>query len=285
MTVLARACLGILLVGLAIFASGFWNAARPPIIVAQTLELPGLPPGSRIRALHITDTHAGNPDMRRRRLASIVEQANALNPDLILLTGDYHGGKWLDWPRTRLEDALEPLAGLSAPLGVFASMGNHDSERWTPIVMGRSPGPRLLIDTHVRAGPLAIAALNSSAYRPNITAAMAGIPPGTPTLLLAHEGDQFLWRPHPDTLQPLVIAGHTHGGQIRLPFGFYPADHILGPPICRRGLCTINGWRVFVSSGIGTTFLPLRFGVPPEMVMITLVPSAQASGRKSGTER
>lgn len=274
-----------LLAGLAMLGVGYWNATRPPVVVARTLDLPGLAPGTRIRALHITDVHAGNPDMRRRRLESIVAAANAQRPDIILLTGDYIGGKWLDWPRYRLEDALQPLADLSAPLGVFASMGNHDSVRWTPIVMGRASEPRLLVDTHVRTGPLAVAALNSAAFGADLGAALAGIPPGTPTLLLAHEGDEFIGRTRPEGLDPLVLSGHTHGGQVRLPFGFYPADHVMGRPACRRGGCILNGWRLFVSSGMGTTFLPVRFGVPPEMVLLTLVPPVQDSGRKSGTER
>jgi predicted MPP superfamily phosphohydrolase len=290
MTLLLRLLTGLALVGTVLLVAGIWQAWRTPVVVEVTLPLPGLPSGTRIRALHLSDTHGGPPEMPRERLERIVAQANALTPDIILLTGDYHLSKLSVFGTQRLEDSLEPLAALRAPLGVYASMGNHDTERWTSLVMGRKPWPKLLVDSHVMAGPLAVAAINSAAFRPNINAALADIPPGTPTLLLAHEGDQFQWRPVPDLLRPLVLAGHTHGGQVRLPLGIYPGDVKFGTPLCRRGLCTINGWRVFVSSGVGNTFVPYRLGVPPEMVLITLVaeadlPPGQDSGRNSGTDR
>lgn len=87
----------------------------------------------------------------------------------------------------------------------------------------------------------------------------------------------------------IALAGHTHGGQMLLPFIGSLGARLTGTPLCRRGLCMVNGWRLFVTSGIGTSVVPMRFGVPPEMALLTLhAPVAGAdhsAGRKSATER
>jgi predicted MPP superfamily phosphohydrolase len=256
-----------------------WNEAlRPPRLVQVALPLPGLAAGAEIRVLLLSDIHAGYPDMPPERLARIVAAANQIHPDLILLAGDYHGGKLFDWPGMRVEAAVGPLAALRAPLGVYAVLGNHDTSRWTPWAFERQGSPHPLVNAHVDVGPLVIAGLDSAAHEPDMAAALAGIAPGRPVLLLMHEPDQLLddapGRP------VLALAGHTHGGQIVLPL-LGPAGRLLwSPQPCRRGLCTLGGTRVYVTSGVGTSWLPMRIGVPPEMVLITLY-----SGRKSGTER
>jgi predicted MPP superfamily phosphohydrolase len=263
----------------AIFAGlGFRNALRPPMVVRVALPLPGLPAGQRVRVLLLSDIHGGNPDMPPERLAGIVRQANELRPDLIVLAGDYHGGKVLDWPGMRLETAVGPLAGLRAPLGVYAVLGNHDTLRWTPWAFRRQGGPITLVNAHVDVGPLVVAGLESAERQPDIAATMAGIPAGRPVLLLMHEPEQLVRR------QPgrpvLALAGHTHGGQILLPWIGAPGELVKGRLLCPRGLCELGGTPVYVTSGVGTSWLPMRIGVPPEMVLITLY-----SGRKSGTER
>lgn len=285
-TFLRRVLLWIALILLTLLAAmglflgvGLWNATRPPVVERVELPLPGLPDDVRIRVLLIGDTHAGNPDMPRRRLERIVTQANATKPDLILLAGDYHAGKFIDWPGMRLEDALEPLAGLTAPMGVFAILGNHDQPYWTDWVLARQEGPKLLVNAHVDLGPLAVAGIDSISHSPDIDGALKGVPAGKPVLILLHEPELLLWRR--PSRPALVLSGHTHGGQVILPLVGAPVDRILdGPPPCRRGLCTLRGQKVFVTSGIGTSWLPIRYGVPPEMVEITLY-----SGRKSATDK
>lgn len=283
------ACAALALVFLGV---GYWNATRPPLVVNVRLPLAGLPAGREIRVLHITDTHYGHPDMRTGRLLSIASKANALKPDLIVLTGDYIGGKYLDLPRSRLEEALPPLAALEAPLGVYAVLGNHDQPYWTPRVMARQVRPKLLVNENVDIGPLTIVGLNSAMHGPNMKKAFQGVTPGKPVLLLIHEGDYLSYEAPPKDNPVLALAGHTHGGQIVLPLLGSVGDFVSGKPLCRRGNCTVKGWPLFVSSGVGTTFLPVRYGVPPEMVMITLhapgTPETavdHSTGRKSGTER
>ncbi len=290
---MARALAALAALALLFLGVGYWNATRPPVVVNVRLPLEGLPPGQEVRVLLISDTHFGYPDMRTQRLNGIVSEANALEPDLIVLTGDYMGGKLLDKPRSWLEESLPPLAALQAPLGVYAVLGNHDDLKWTPRVMARQIQPKMLVNENVDVGPLAIVGLNSAWHGVDMKRAFSGVAAGKPVLLLIHEGD-FLEYQQPDAPNPvLTVAGHTHGGQIVLPLIGSLGDLWPAKPLCRRGLCTIKGQQLYVTSGVGTTLLPIRYGVPPEMVMITLyspgTPKAldvdHSTGRKSGTER
>ncbi|MGL6043254.1 MAG: metallophosphoesterase, partial [Sandaracinobacteroides sp.] len=207
--------------GLLLFGWGYWGASRTPVVAEGTHRLPGLAAGTRLRVLLLSDTHFGFPDMPRARLEAIVSQANGLKPDLILLAGDYNGGKLFDFaPSPKLEPALEPLAALSAPLGVFAVRGNHDSVRWTRFVLDRQGTPKLLINSSIDVGPVVVAGVDSVAHGANLRATLAGLPAGEkPVLLLRHEGDPLSKAAAPSGGRAfLALAGHTHGGQILLPF-------------------------------------------------------------------
>jgi len=249
---------------------GLWNATRPPVVAEARLPLAGLPAGTELRVLVVGDTHFGFPDMGTGRLLRIVAQANALNPDLIVLTGDYMGGKILDWPGSRLEQALPPLAALKAPLGAWAVMGNHDEPGWTPKIMALQVQPKMLVNAHVDIGPLVIVGLDSAAHGADPAKALAGVPAGKPVLMLLHEGDHLDWVKPPPANPVLVLSGHTHGGQIILPGIGSVGSLLLGAPRCNRGACRVNGWPLFVTSGVGTSWLPIRYGVPPEIVVLTL---------------
>jgi uncharacterized protein len=249
---------------------GLWNATRPPQLVEARLPLAGLPPGSELRVLVMGDTHFGFPDMGTGRLLRIVSQANVQKPDLIVLTGDYWGGKILDWPHIRLEQALPPMAALKAPLGAWAVMGNHDVAEWTPRIMALQVQPRMLVNAHVDVGPLVVVGLNSASEGADAGKALAGLPAGKPVLMLLHEGDFLAHMTKPPANPVLVLSGHTHGGQIVLPIIGSVGRVVMGETLCNRGTCMINGWRVFVTSGVGTSWLPVRYGVPPEIVVLTL---------------
>lgn len=259
---------------------GWFEATRPPRLVRAEAPLPGLAPGTEVTVLLLSDTHAGPPDMPPARLERIVDRANAAGADLIVLLGDYHTAHLFPWPgRYRLESSLAPLARLEAPLGVFAVRGNHDNI-WTNRIMGAAGRPVLLVNCSRDVGPLVVAGLDSAQHQPDLAKALAGIPAGRPVLLLAHEPEQWAHLDAPP--RPLLLlAGHTHGGQIHPPLFGLLRDW-LRPYRCRRGLCTDRGWTLFVTSGVGTSLLPLRIGVPPEMVLLRLY---APSGRNSGTEK
>lgn len=242
----------------------------------------------------IADIHACDPWMSLDRIESIVERTNALNADLIVLLGDYVAGHH---HVTRIIPAGEwagVLTGLKAPLGVHAVMGNHDY--WDDKVVQRAGcGPTVAHRALEAAGipvyendavrltrngrPFWLAGLGDQlAYAPSqrygraqlfgaddLTATLAKVSDDAPIILLAHE-------PYIATRVParvaLQLSGHTHGGQVRL-FGWSPAlpsQH--GVPLVYGHLrlqCD-----VIISGGLGCSIMPVRVGVPPEIVEVTL---------------
>jgi predicted MPP superfamily phosphohydrolase len=272
---------------MAFITAGYSEALREPVVVQYEIGLKDWPAGAPpLRIVQLSDVHRGPPDMSQARLEAIVEQANALKPDLIVLTGDYHGGKVWDAPSGDLDEAVYPLRRLHARLGVIAVRGNHDEPYWTPRVFARAGIP-LLQGRWLDIGPILVAGVDDLMGQadPEHAAARAiqGAPAGKPLLLLAHEPDFFQWLPG---RIDLMLAGHSHGGQIRLPL---IGSRSTGSPYVDRhlrGQFFEHGQTLIVSSGIGTSILPLRIGVPPEIVEVTLGPtSAYSVGRKSGTDR
>ena len=264
-----RVLLAIVISVLAFAVFGAAYAVQDPRVVHYTVAIAGLK--QPLRLVQISDSHASWIDMPPARLARVVARANALHPDMIVLTGDYIGGKLVEWPEIRLEKALYPLGRLAAPLGVFAVQGNHDSPLWTPRVFARTH-VRLLVGQWVDVGPLLLVGADDLLNLPGpvegLAAAVADAPPGKPMIALSHEPEFFQWLP---PRVQLLLAGHTHGGQIWLP-GWPSLDGYLAAH--RRGLFTEHGQTMIVSSGLGTSVVPLRIGVPPEIVVITLVPKA-----------
>lgn len=254
------------------------------------------PTGLRLRIAALSDIHVSEPYMSVERVRRIVERTNALEPDLIVLLGDYVAGSRVV---SRLVPAAEwapALGGLKAPLGVHAVLGNHDWwEDWTAQRTGEMPiagramqaaGIRVL---HNEALPLAtaqgtvwLAGLGDQlAFAParmrgwrrrgaghDLAATLAPIPEDAPAILLAHEPDIF---PRVPRRVALTLSGHTHGGQVRL-FGFSPVV-----PSPRR-----YAWGhirehtdLVVSGGLGYSLIPVRFGVPPEITLVEIGPKAQ----------
>ncbi|WP_164155571.1 metallophosphoesterase [Sandarakinorhabdus rubra] len=273
-----RLLLALAAAGLALLLAGYWGATRDPVVTRYRLALPSLE--RPLRLVHLSDIHGSPWDMPEARIARIVAQANALRPDIVVITGDFHASKLIDLPM-RLEDSLRPLTALKAPLGVWSVPGNHDQPYWTRVVMRRF-GLRLLAGTLADVGPVQIAGADDLIMGQDSIAGFRrtaqGAAPGKPLIGLVHE--PVLWRHLPANVA-LLLAGHTHGGQIvglgDLRMGPFYRQH-------RRGLFRNRaGQTLIVSAGIGTTWVPLRLGAPAEIVVVELVP--QASGRKSGTDR
>ena len=255
----------------ALFRAGWREATAVPIVVRYDIAVPGWPAGQPpLRVVQLSDTHAGLPDMPLARLRRIIAQVNALAPDLIILTGDYQGEKLLfDSGTSNLDDVVRPFRDLRSRLGTFAVRGNHDNAFWSPAVL---PRYRItyLQNRWVDAGPVIVAGLDDFTMgAPDIAAALKGIPPGKPVIMLMHEPDSF---PQVPASVALTLAGHTHGGQGVLPWGGAPWTGTAFDRAHRRGLFVEGGRRLIVSSGVGTTAVPLRFCVPPEIVVVTLGP-------------
>ncbi|HZG45154.1 MAG TPA: metallophosphoesterase [Allosphingosinicella sp.] len=260
---------------LALAGYGYWSATREPVVREARVEIRGWPAGQgSLRILLLSDIHIQGPDMSPQRLLRIVAQANALRPDLVLIAGDFIGDKEMGTRAYSEAEMAAPLAQLQAPLGRFAVLGNHDHWNNAPAVRAALTGVgiRVLMNEAVRAGPLALGGIDddhtgrSDLGRTLVAMQMAG---GVP-VLLSHSPDPF--PALPDDV-PLMLAGHTHCGQIRLP--------IVGPLATasrhgKRYACgryNERGRTLIVSAGLGTSVLPFRIGAAPDMWLITLTPA------------
>ena len=272
---LARIVAGIIALVLGVFAYGYAEATRTPAIARYTVRSPGWR-GPPITIALISDTHAVLPDMPPARLARIAAQASALHPDLIVLAGDYIGRLQASTGAIAPAAATRVFAGLHAPLGVYAVLGNHDmgdGMRPLPALADavseglRAAGVTVLRNAAVRAGHFWIAGTEDTDWgHADMARALGGVPPGAPLLILFHNPDQFA------TVSPgraaLALAGHTHGGQVLL-FG---KRYVL-PVMHRnwaRGLVWDRGMPMVVTSGVGASFVPVRIGVPPEIALVRL---------------
>ena len=238
--------------------------------------------GPRLRAAIIADLHAGEPFMGPARVRRIVASAQALRPDLVLMLGDYGStNRWV----TRLTPPAEIapiLAGLRAPLGCYAIAGNHD---WwdDAAATTRAAAPEWLralaaagvttLQNRAERHPAGfwIAGLDSQgAFRrrgaDDLAGTLAQLTDDAPAILLAHEPDIF---PRVPERIALTLSGHTHGGQVRL-LGWSP--HVPSRFGNRYALGHVREGRreLIVSGGLGTSILPVRFGVPPELTLVEL---------------
>lgn len=262
---------------------GYWEATRPPRVIRYDVVVGGWPAKRPpLRIVQLSDTHAVGPDMPRARLDAIVSQVNRLQPDLIVLTGDYVSDKVMRSKATSTDAAVAPFGRLRARLGIYAVLGNHDWERDGPgmHMALRRNGIHVLDNHAVAAGPLIVAGVDDEWHgRADLDKTLSAIDrvassnetgrtaTRKPILLLSHSPDIF---PHVPASIDLTLAGHTHGGQVAPPF--------IGPLVTasrygRRyahGHVVERGRHLIVSAGIGTSILPLRLGVPPEIVVVSL---------------
>ena len=258
--------------GVAILAWGYAGATREPIVRRGTVALPGWPDGApALRALLISDVHVAGPDMPPSRLARIVATINRLNPDIVLIAGDLISDKRSATRTYSLAEAIAPLAGLRSRLGTFAVLGNHD--HWRNAGEARAAlhaaGVRLLDNAAVRAGPLALGGLDDAFTDhhdlPATVAAMRAI--SGARMLLSHSPDPF---PDVPGDVSLMLAGHTHCGQIVLPLiGSLSTMSRYGDRYA-CGRVREGGKTLIVGAGLGTSILPLRIGAPPDMWLVEL---------------
>ncbi|MBB5687560.1 metallophosphoesterase [Sphingobium boeckii] len=262
----------ILLVAVALPGWGYWQATRDPIVRTARIMLPDWPQDAPpLRAVLMSDLHVAGPDMPPERLARIVAQVNALKPDIVFIAGDMVSDKFLGMRRYRVDAAVAPLKGLRAPLGTIAVLGNHDHWRDTVAFRREVPkaGVTLLTNQAVRRGPLVIGGVDDRISRHADLAATwrAMDALNGPRVVLTHSPDIVPALPGP---VGLVLAGHTHCGQIRLPFigRITTASHYGERFAC--GVIRDHQQMVIVTAGLGTSIIPLRFGVPPDLWLIEL---------------
>ncbi len=261
--------------GLALGIDAFWlepsslrTAERPlHIEMAETANIKGL------RIAVIADLHAGSPFIDREKIDEVVQQTLAAKPDLILLAGDYVidgviGGHYI--PIETVATALKPL---HAPLGVYAVLGNH--ENWhdpiRTVIAFQRVGIRVLVNrgtSIMRDGrPMWLAGIDDFYTGPSDANAALRRAPVRRALCFTHSPDVFPLLP-PTCL--LTIAAHTHGGQVNLPFfGRLVVPSHYGQRYA-AGLVWEAARYLYVCTGIGTSMLPVRFGVPPEVTVLDI---------------
>jgi predicted MPP superfamily phosphohydrolase len=262
----------LLVLALLLFGWGFLNARADPVVRRATLALPDWPAGAPpVRVILFSDVHIASATMDSARLARIVGQVNALKPDVVLIAGDFASGD--DSARAAaMANGLSPLAGLRARLGVIATLGNHD--HWTdPALIGRAlaaAGVTVLDNQAVQRGPLAIGGVGDAYTRHQDVPALRGAmrPLAGARIILTHSPDLA---PQLPADMALLLAGHTHCGQIVLPL-YGPVTHVAAPRY-RCGIVHEKGRTVVVTGGLGTSAVPLRFGAPPDLWVLTLGPA------------
>lgn len=277
---LKKFALAFLAIALVVAGIAANTTLRSPVVAQYRIAVADWPSDAPpLRIVQLSDIHAAGPDMPPSRIADIVKQVNALRPDLVVITGDFVSDRRLSTHHYDSAESVAPLGALSAPLGVYAVLGNHDHWRGDdPIAPAlRKAGITLLFNRVAAAGPILIAGLDDSwAGMPDLQGVDAerGRAPRRPAILITHNPDVFPMIPAD---YALVLAGHTHGGQIRLPLiGPLSTASAYGTRFV-HGLIEEQGRRMIVSAGLGTSILPFRLGVPPEIVLVTLVPARPAA--------
>lgn len=221
-----------------------------------------------LRIVHLTDIHHGLYFSAEAVLAA-VDLANSLDPDFVALTGDY-----VSYSRNFAHSAAELLGCLRARRGVYAVLGNHDFRVGADLITRalRRQGIEVLRNRHtvVCAGgaDLHLAGVDDLWYSASLPRALRSIPRGRPVILLSHNPQIVASAAHYSV--DLVLSGHTHGGQVRLPFLERKKN---GEPLRRRFHTGWDSWgrtRIYISRGIGTIVLPVRLACPPEMPVFTL---------------
>ena len=259
--------LALVVIALALAAKTWSDTMSDPEIKRATVALTGMPEGQRpITAALLADIHVAGPDMPPSRLARIVEQVNALNPDIVLIAGDLVSEKRTGTHVYTAEEIVAPLAKLKAPLGVVLAPGNHDHWFDWPALADEldKHGIRILQNQAATFGPLAIGGVDDAYTRRDdlgaTLQAMEGLEGGR--LILTHSPDIF---PQVPGDIRLVLAGHTHCGQIRLPFIGAPTSMSRYGERFACGVTKERGQTVITSGGLGTSILPIRFGTRPEV--------------------
>jgi uncharacterized protein len=273
--IIRLALLALLILILSCFVWGFLIEPNRLILHPDTIQIDKWPQElSGLRIAVISDIHAGGPFINDQKLQQIVAMTNGLNPDLIVLLGDYMSPNSWHSHRVEPEVTAAALKNLKAALGVYSVLGNHDW--WYNGAKVRHAleqnGIHVLEDEvaevkwHDRS--FWLVGLADLWTRPqHIGETIAKVPPGSTVIALTHNPDIFPSLPQG---VPLLIAGHTHGGQVNIPLiGTPVVTSDLGPKYT-AGHVFENGHHLFVTTGIGTSILPVRFRVPPESLILTI---------------
>jgi len=275
---------------IALFETAYWLniyawLIEPNQLVVRRVEIVSEDwHGAPLTIAAIGDTHVGGPHVDAARMGRIVARVNELRPELVVLLGDYVGGHVPALERSPAENqdiigGVGTFAAFVARYGKVAVLGNHDSwyDRRTITTALQDAGAAALWNRHIvirrSGGPVVIAGLaDLDTGEPDFAAALDGAPADADTIVLSHSPDVF---PQTPDGVALVLAAHGHCGQVSIP--------LIGRPITplrnQRYACHLieeDGKRMYVTAGIGTSIIPVRFLNPPEIVLITIRPASRS---------
>jgi hypothetical protein len=253
-----------------VFAAwAFWWEPQQLVSREVRLQLPCWT-ARPVRIAVVSDLHVGSPFVTVEKLRVVVDRINARHPDMIVLLGDFVVTGMIGAKFVSPETIAVELAKLDAPLGVFAVLGNHD--RWlsaTRVASAlRSAHIHVIDDAAWRVGGFWLVGVSDFREGPHdVSGALANVVDSAPVVVITHNPDIFPLIPNRVCL---TLAGHTHGGQVAIPFvgrlivpSQYGQRYAIGH--IREG-----GRDLFVTSGVGTSIIPIRFRVPPETVFLEI---------------
>lgn len=264
-----------------LIAWGFWWEPGHLVVREVELRVDGWNDAhAGLRVALLADLHVGSPRNGIENLRRVIRKTNETDPDIVLLLGDLvisgvPGGRFVSPERIAAE-----LAALQPGVGSFAVIGNHDAwldaDRVTEALHG--VGIQVLRNTATRVdwhgAGLWLGGVNDFwTGEPDLQATSADVTDGEPLVLFTHNPDIFPFVPSRATL---TIAGHTHGGQVNIPLLGRPLVPSLYGERYAAGHVVEDGRDLFVSTGVGTSRLGVRFRVPPEVTILELHPASSA---------
>lgn len=260
-----------LLVSLPLAIAGYSYAIEPNWIETTHLEIPisGLPREfDGLRVVQISDLHVG-PYASKEDVERVVAAVNRLKPDVVAITGDF-----VSLSAENIYPCAEALEKLSPRMGTYGILGNHDFATDPDAIAEalRSVGISVLRNQadHLTIGSqrLWIVGVDDVyLFQDDLPGAMADVPPGDKSILLCHSPDiveQAIEMPI-----DLILVGHTHGGQVRLPIFGAPVLPVHNPQY-EAGLFAVGQSLMYVNRGLGVVYPPVRFMSRPEITVITL---------------
>ena len=247
--------------------------AQPHVVRHYSLTLPGWPRFEHpLRIALLSDLHVGAHTDDLARYAGIAKEIAAFLPDLVLLGGDYVNMQMLGGGRVPPRVTARMLARIMGRHGRFAILGNHDYVYGEQEVAAALRAQGIAVLDHERGtfafGKHAIDVIglpDAHAIRPQAHALISGLTPERPTIVLAHDP---VWFKDVPAGPFLTLAGHTHGGQIKLPGLGVVRNASRAPLRWSHGLVVEGGRHLIVTAVLGTSNIPLRIGVPPEFVVV-----------------
>ncbi|MEN6373191.1 MAG: metallophosphoesterase [Smithella sp.] len=261
------------LAGMGSFADAYWiepNWLKTEHVVIHDPELAKVLEG--VRVVQISDIHLQGGIGDRER--NLIAQVNALKPDLLFITGDFFSDKQKHELAIEVSALSELIRSFKTTTGIFGVQGNYDGPLSNPAIMKEfeAAGIDILINQNRAVAlpnhkTLYLVGFSQLWIKCAQLKAFSGIPPNAPVVLLAHDPDKFA-----EAIRArvnLLLVGHTHGGQIGIPFLVEKSKKANKSPFM-RGLFVRGKTKMYVNRGIATTYIPIRFLNRPEITVITV---------------